>query len=330
MSYVTVTYTCAQASAAGGPDVGHRRVRRSRAYETAPYGIIRAGHPSTLSIDEPKAAIVRRAYELSAAGATDWEVAAQTDLHKTHVSEILTNPIYAGQLRTGEPAGVPPIVDAGLWSAVQTARERRRTRTPGRIVKRNYPLRLRCSGCGRFLFGDVGRYRHPPPTCLPFRAAMPASGVDRRAKGHSYQQAWYESAVGALLASIGRVDDRTITEVVRLHAGYEPRTDERAIARLERDREDAARKLARTRDYPAWQATMAHLDAEESLLRQPTDATRLTPPEIVDYLRSLPRLWADSGPDGKQAMVVAIFARLDVLDFNSSNTSSRPMRSSSA
>jgi hypothetical protein len=33
------------------------------------------------------------------------------------------------------------------------------------------------------------------------------------------------------------------------------------------------------------------------------------------YTRSLPRLWADSGPDGRQALVVAIFARLDVLGF---------------
>jgi hypothetical protein len=281
----------------------------------APYGIVREGRPSTLRIDEPKAAVVRRCYELSAAGATDWEVAAQIGLRKTHVAEILTNPIYAGRLRTGEPAGVPAIVEAGLWSAVQNARERRRTRTPGRIVKRNYALRLRCAGCGRFLFGDVGRYRHPTPTCLPFRSATPVGSVDRRAKGHSYPQAWYEAAVGGLLAEIGRVDDHTITEVVRLHASYEPRTDELALARLDREREEAARTLTRTRDYPAWQATMARLDAEDAVLRQPTEARRLTPPEIVDYLRALPRLWADSGPDGKQALAVAIFARLDVLGY---------------
>jgi hypothetical protein len=36
---------------------------------------------------------------------------------------------------------------------------------------------------------------------------------------------------------------------------------------------------------------------------------------LVDYTRSLPRLWADSGPDGRQALVTAIFARLDVLGF---------------
>ncbi len=35
----------------------------------------------------------------------------------------------------------------------------------------------------------------------------------------------------------------------------------------------------------------------------------------MDYLRSLPRLWADAGPDGRQALVVAIFARLVFLGF---------------
>jgi hypothetical protein len=76
----------------------------------APYGIIREGHPSVLRIDEPKALVVGRAYELAAAGCTDWEVAAQTGLAKTHVGEVLTNPIYMGQLRTGEPAGIAPII----------------------------------------------------------------------------------------------------------------------------------------------------------------------------------------------------------------------------
>ena len=146
----------------------------------APFGLIREGHPSTLEIDEPKAAIVRHAYGLAAAGCTDWEVASQTGLAKTHISEIVTNPTYMGRLRTGEVAGVAPIVEPALWSAVQTARERRRTRTPGRIVKRAYALRLRCIGCERFLRGDVGRYRHPAPTCPAFKAAAPR--VERRGR----------------------------------------------------------------------------------------------------------------------------------------------------
>ena len=138
---------------------------------------------------------------------------------------------------------------------------------------------------------------------------------DSRIKGHSYPQAWYEDAVGAILAEIGRVDDVTITEVVRLHGAYRPRADDLTLARIGRARDDAARRLTKTRDLPVWQATMARLDAEEQIAREPVETRRLTPPEIVDYTRSLPRLWADAGPDGRQAMVVAIFARLDVLGF---------------
>jgi hypothetical protein len=35
----------------------------------------------------------------------------------------------------------------------------------------------------------------------------------------------------------------------------------------------------------------------------------------VDYPRSLPSLWADAGPDGRQALATAIFARTDVMGF---------------
>jgi hypothetical protein len=116
-------------------------------------------------VDEERAAIVVHAYTLAATGSTDREVATQTGLAKTHVGELLTNPIYAGRLRTGEAAGIAPVVDPALWSTVQTMRERRRTRAPGRIVKRDYGLRLGCAACGKFLYGDIGRNRHPSPTC---------------------------------------------------------------------------------------------------------------------------------------------------------------------
>jgi hypothetical protein len=76
-----------------------------------------------------------------------------------------------------------------------------------------------------------------------------------------------------------------------------------------------SRQFIRTRDLTALQTTMARLDAEECLANEPVESRRLTPLEIVDYARSLPRLWADSGPDGRQAIVAAIFRRLDVLGF---------------
>ena len=122
-------------------------------------------------------------------------MATQTSLAKTHVGELLTNPIYAGKLRTGEAAGIAPIVDPALWSTVQSMRERRRTMAPGRIVKRDYGLRLACAGCGKFLYGDIGRYRHPSPTCEAFLAATPEGRRqyrvpgDKRVGGHSYPQA---------------------------------------------------------------------------------------------------------------------------------------------
>lgn len=287
----------------------------------APYGIIREGRPSTLRIDEAKVATVHRAYELAATGKTDWEVAAAISLAKTHVGELLTNPIYAGRLRTGEPAGIAPIVEPALWSKVQSMRELRRTRTPGRIVKRNYPLRLRCSGCQRFLYGDVGRYRHPAPTCEAFIVATPtvrrrySTGHDKRVQGHSYPQEWYEHAIGKLLEEVGGIDDLSITEAVRLYHDRPARVDEATLARVGREREEAGRRLAKTRDVLAWQRDMAQLDAEEQAARQPTETGRLSSGEVVSYLRSLPVLWADAGPDGRQVMATAIFAQTDVLGF---------------
>ncbi|MCC6227567.1 MAG: recombinase family protein [Microthrixaceae bacterium] len=287
----------------------------------APYGIIREGKPSVLRVDEERAAVVIQAYTLAAAGSTDWEVATQTGLAKTHVGELLTNPIYAGRLRTGEAAGIAPIVDPALWSTVQTMRERRRTRAPGRIVKRAYALRLRCACCSKYLYGDIGRYRHPAPTCEGFLAARPdmrrrrrgcRDEHDRRIQGHSYPQAWYEDAVGTLLGEVGSLDDLTITEAVRLYGEDPGRADEFALARIERQREEAAQRLAKTRDIGTWQATMLRLDAEAEVARSPRDDRRMAPAEVVAYLRSLPAMWADSGPEGRRALATALFATIDV------------------
>ena len=52
----------------------------------APFGLMREGKPSVLRVDEEQAAIVVRAYTLARDRATDWEVATQTGLAKTHVA----------------------------------------------------------------------------------------------------------------------------------------------------------------------------------------------------------------------------------------------------
>jgi hypothetical protein len=234
---------------------------------------------------------------------------------------LLTNPTYAGRLRTGEPAGIAPIVEPALWSKVQSMRELRRTRTPGRIVKRDYPLRLRCSGCQRFLYGDVGRYRHPAPTCEAIIAATPtvrrrySTDHDKRVQGHSYPQEWYEHAIGKLLEEVGGVDDYAITEVVRRYHDRPARRNEVTLARIGREREEAGRLLAKSRDVPAWQRAMAQLDAEEQAAREPVEAGRLSSGEVVEYLHSLPTLWAAAGPDGRQALATAMFARTEITGF---------------
>jgi hypothetical protein len=203
------------------------------------------------------------------------------------------------------------MIEPALWSKVQSIRELRRTRTPGRIVKRNYPLRLRCSGCRRFLYGDTGRYRHPAPTCEAFIAATPtirrryADTHDKRVQGHSYPQSWYEDAIGELLGQVGGVDDITITEAVRLYNDRPAQVDRVTLGRIERDRDELGRHLARTRDVATWQTGMARLDGEEQLAREPAQTGRLTPPEVIAYLalatgavgRLRPR-WASSPGSG--------------------------------
>ena len=110
----------------------------------------------------------------------------------------------------------------------------------------------------------------------------------------------------------GTLDDRTMTEVVRLYGEDLAKPDELTLARIGRERDEASQRLARTRDIAAWQATMARLDAESAVARQPRQHQRMAPDEVVAYLRSLPSLWTDSGPEGRQALASALFTKLEV------------------
>jgi len=125
----------------------------------------------------------------------------------------------------------------------------------------------------------------------------------------------YEDAIVALLAEVGSLDDHTITEAVRLYGEDTGRPDELTLARIEREREEASQRLAKTRDIAGWQATMARLDAEAEVARQPREGRRLAPSGVVAYLRSLPSLWADAGPEGRQGLATALFAKTDVLGY---------------
>ena len=138
---------------------------------------------------------------------------------------------------------------------------------------------------------------------------------DKRVAGHSYPKEWCEGAISALLGELGSIDDFAITEVVRHYQQRRVEVDRATLARVAREREEAGRRLATTRDVPAWQREMALLDLEEQAAREPSQGGRLSPADVVAYLRSLPALWADSGPDGRQALAAALFARTDVIGF---------------
>lgn len=111
------------------------------------------------------------------------------------------------------------------------------------------------------------------------------------------------------------VSDHAITEVVRRYHDRPAPRDEVTVARIGREREEAGRRLAKTRDVKAWQREMAQLDAEEQAAREPVEAGRLSSGEVVDYLHSLPAIWAEAGPDGRQALATALFARTEVTGF---------------
>jgi hypothetical protein len=57
---------------------------------------------------------------------------------------------------------------------------------------------------------------------------------------------------------------------------------------------------------------MARLDAEQQVAKQPRQQQRMAPDEVVAYLRSLPTLWNDAGPEGRQALAAALFTKLEV------------------
>ena len=136
--------------------------------------------------------------------------------------------------------------------------------------------------------------RHPAPTCEGFLPTTPGERQrymrqkDSRAKGHSYPQVWHEDAIGGLPGELGSLDETVIAEVVKQYGAGLARPDEVTLSRIEREREGALQRLAKTRDVAAWPATMARLDAEQQVAEQPRQRRRLAPDEVVAYLRSLP------------------------------------------
>jgi DNA invertase Pin-like site-specific DNA recombinase len=297
-----------------------------------PLGYIRARSdpsnprsPQQLIEDPDNAPVVRRAFELSASGMTDREVAVAVGLKLTHVREILNNPVYFGRLRTGEDSGGPPLVTRALWDAVAVVRGKYSRRHRGPVSRRTYALStlLVCAACGRRLTGHVGRYRHVD-ACADFKAAKPTvvpwrSPGDRRLKGESYKVEVYDNLVPRLLARVS-VGAGTMTQVVGGLAIQPGSTF--TMARIERDREAALRKYRQDRDTTALERTMKRLDEEEREAQASTQV--ISAAETVAWLRDLPALWAAADDWVRRLLTEALFEKVEVLGVKSVITHPTP------
>jgi hypothetical protein len=236
------------------------------------------------------------------------------------VRGILTNRLFVGKLRDGTDSRLGAGIDQAVWDAVQKQRSRRRTRTPGRVVRRKYALKSPLR-----VMRPLPVWRHRAVSTSHaglrgFRTAKPEIAVSVRGRhstfdGHSYPQRWYEGLVGLLLARAGAFDEPTIAAVLARHADGEMLIDHTELARIARDRDEATRDLQRDRNVIRWQARMAQLDAAEALASRPVNPDTLTEAEIREFLADLPRLWAEADEDARQQLAGALFAAFDAKGF---------------
>ena len=109
------------------------------------------------------------------------------------------------------------------------------------------------------------------------------------------------------------VSSRLKADTVALARRPEPNGgDDLALARIKRERDQAALRFAKDRDLGRLEATMARLDAEARAAvvrpsRVPTAA------EARAYLEEVPTLWAKTSDAGRHAIAEAVFERIDVL-----------------
>ena len=96
------------------------------------------------------------------------------------------------------------------------------------------------------------------------------------------------------------------------------------VARIEREREAAARRFVRDRDFRALDGTVARLDAEESEVRAREDSIR--PEQAIAWLQNLPALWHAADDSGRRMLTEAIFEKAAVLGSRRCGSIRRPKR----
>jgi len=164
--------------------------------------------------------------------------------------------------------------------------------------------------------GTSGGTATPTPAAVPCRRPAPRParrGDDRpRVKGESYKVDLYEAAIGRALEHVAVSARLKVATVASATRPDPDGGDALALARITRERDQAALRFAKDRDLGRLEATMARLDAGAAAAvvrpsRTPTAA------EARTYLESLPNLWAKTSAVGRHAIAEAVFERIDVL-----------------
>lgn len=281
-----------------------------------PYGFRRRGTQRVAWPDPRTMPTAARAYELSAQGRLDAEVAAELQLTLWTVRGILRSPLYAGRLRDGRATRFPPPVSPTI--AEQAWARRRARSTSGHQSHRHrvYPLTdrgpLECSACGRPLIGAtklrrsgdrVPVYRHPAKCDAWQHAEGPAELFEDQvvellhgAKPNRQSEARIRSALvvppaGPDRLAIGRIDAQL-----------------RALG-LEMVGQDRLRSTNEILEE------IEQLQAQRvDVARAPREQVEVHPDDALHWLTNLASLWQATSAEGRRAMATAMFAKLGAVD----------------
>lgn len=260
-----------------------------------------------LEVDPETMPIAVKAYELSARGATDREVAATTGMTLWQVRTVLNSGLYAGRLADGTETRWPAPVPFEVIEAATLERQRRST--SGHTFRhRIYPLTDRgplvCAACDRPLHGVTRTatsrrvYRHPDRCDAWSSGEAAAVGL--------------EDQVGQLLAGARptRESAARIRAALRQPA-VEP--DRIALARIDAEMRRVALALVDHAD-PGAIARLEQLRTQRAVVAVTAIAADQPDPErALAYLEDLGRLWKRTDDEGRRALVVANFERLGAI-----------------
>lgn len=298
-------------------------------YRSAPRGA--DGRPTGLELDPDQAPLVRRAFELVAAGAAvdaahrELVAAGLQSRHgrpmgRETFHQMLRKPLYAGRLECAAlgvsgASAAPAIVDELLWARTQAALAARRpARAPSGL--NDFPLRgvLRCA-CGRRLSGFHARgksgRRWPYYRCQRCNECVSRAKADAAFEALLARLAAPEAVLALIDRAIDRLHDQRMAEM-QARLGRARRKLADAEARLERllemrvDGEISAEEFSKGRARAAEARDAARLEAAE--LTAPLDRQRGAGSAWVRRLLTRPaEVWRELGGERRAVLAERLF-----------------------